>query len=463
MSCCRRSRRPSAPSPRRSARLSLDDLTRRAERNATARAKVRACGQRGNSPRRCVVSDSPFWRNPGSRRRARRPFTVWTLTARLPLGLKSFDSRAAWRTALASSQMPVPCPGRDRCRAGARECRTRSGNGADTGRIRGAADSQRLRAGPASCCCRRRRAPSRARRFRRVTAYLDAFAALDRHEIAALALTLGVILFAVVTAIALLRTRTRAAREARRQAGRDQRAARGTRPRERAAAVRAAMIVVLGGGRRRAGHHRRRLDHQRTPLPRRVLAFGTWLAPDQAQAMERAVDALRARGQGFALTLTTLQQRSRGRRPRHRRPRGAAHPRRQRHQERARGARGRPPAACCATSTARPLIEALPSPVWARDATGTPDWVNAAYARAVEARDGAEAVARNLELLDRPRATAPDTRARGGEFYAGAAAGHRRGHAPHLRRGRPAVAAAAAPASASTRPRSRRCAPSSPA
>ena len=25
----------------------------------------------------------------------------------------------------------------------------------------------------------------------------------------------------------------------------------------------------------------------RTPLPRRVLAFGTWLAPDKAQAMER--------------------------------------------------------------------------------------------------------------------------------------------------------------------------------
>ena len=34
------------------------------------------------------------------------------------------------------------------------------------------------------------------------------------------------------------------------------------------------------------------------------------------------------------------------------------------------------------------LLEALPSPVWARDATGRLTWVNAAYARAVEARDG---------------------------------------------------------------------------
>src|SRR5262245_58286147 len=42
--------------------------------------------------------------------------------------------------------------------------------------------------------------------------YLTALLALDRHEIAALALTLGVLCFAVVTAILLLRTRERAAR-----------------------------------------------------------------------------------------------------------------------------------------------------------------------------------------------------------------------------------------------------------
>jgi len=39
--------------------------------------------------------------------------------------------------------------------------------------------------------------------------YLDTFASLDRRELAALTLTLGVILFGVVTAIALLRTRRR--------------------------------------------------------------------------------------------------------------------------------------------------------------------------------------------------------------------------------------------------------------
>ena len=41
-------------------------------------------------------------------------------------------------------------------------------------------------------------------------AYVDAFASLDRHEVAALVLTLGVLVFAVTTAILLVRTRLRA-------------------------------------------------------------------------------------------------------------------------------------------------------------------------------------------------------------------------------------------------------------
>ena len=48
----------------------------------------------------------------------------------------------------------------------------------------------------------------------------------------------------------------------------------------------------------------------------------------------------------------------------------------------------------------RALIEKLPSPVWLRDASGRLIFVNAAYAQAVEARDPADAVERNLELLD---------------------------------------------------------------
>ena len=40
--------------------------------------------------------------------------------------------------------------------------------------------------------------------------------------------------------------------------------------------------------------------------PQRVLAFGSWLPADQAQAMEHAVDALRANGEGFSMALITL-------------------------------------------------------------------------------------------------------------------------------------------------------------
>src|SRR4030081_3424682 len=42
-------------------------------------------------------------------------------------------------------------------------------------------------------------------------AYVSAVGQLDRHEIAALALTLGILCFAVVTAILLVRTRRRLA------------------------------------------------------------------------------------------------------------------------------------------------------------------------------------------------------------------------------------------------------------
>jgi len=50
--------------------------------------------------------------------------------------------------------------------------------------------------------------------------------------------------------------------------------------------------------------------------------------------------------------------------------------------------------------TVAQLLEALPAPVWARDGHGRLTWVNAAYARAVEARNGTDAVARSLEILD---------------------------------------------------------------
>src|SRR5262249_14232354 len=133
-----------------------------------------------------------------------------------------------------------------------------------------------------------------------ITAYVSAFWQLDRHEVAALALTLGILCFAVVTAILLVRTRRRLA---------DVHAdARGERSPPKASIARAYPLLlsepqmliawaasaadepeIIGDPRRVTG-----ID-----APQRVLAFGTWLDAEAASNMERSVDALRARGVAF--------------------------------------------------------------------------------------------------------------------------------------------------------------------
>ena len=131
-----------------------------------------------------------------------------------------------------------------------------------------------------------------------------------------------------------------------------------------------------------------------------------------------AVDALRAEGRAFSLPLTTLQQR-------HVAVEGRAIGGRAvlrikdltgtknelaelaaEHQQLRRD-----------IDTVGRLLEALPAPVWARDATGRLTWVNAAYARAVEARDGSDAVARNLELLGAGAREGVLSARAAGEFY----------------------------------------------
>ncbi len=251
-----------------------------------------------------------------------------------------------------------------------------------------------------------------------VIAFLDALAALDRHELAALTLTLGVILFAVATAIALLRTRTRAAEKlTARQAEINE--LREERDRANALLLSEPQVIVVWP----AGGDSPDISGDvsivtRTPLPRRVLAFGTWLAPDNSQTMEAAVDALRAEGKAFSLSLATLQQR-------HVAVEGRAIGGRAVLRIRDLTGVKSELAALAADhqrvlrdiETVGRLLETLPAPVWARDATGRLTWVNAAYARAVEARDGTDAIARNLELLDSGARDGAENRRAAGEFY----------------------------------------------
>ncbi|MBI1202327.1 MAG: PAS domain-containing protein [Rhodopseudomonas sp.] len=135
--------------------------------------------------------------------------------------------------------------------------------------------------------------------------------------------------------------------------------------------------------------------------PERVLAFGSWLEPTLAQRIERAVTMLRAEGRGFVLTLVTPSGRpieAEGRAVGGRavlRLRDVSGIERElielsvRHDK-----------LNADVTSMRALLETLPAPVWTRDADGHLVFVNSAYARAVDAVDPADAVTRDLELLD---------------------------------------------------------------
>ncbi len=130
------------------------------------------------------------------------------------------------------------------------------------------------------------------------------------------------------------------------------------------------------------------------------MAFGRWLAPGSAAALERAIAALRDERQPFDLAIET----TRGM-PLEAQGRVAAGHVAVRFlslsQERRDHAelqiQHRRLEADHASLTG--LIDALPMPAWLRAADGRLSWVNAAYAAAVEAPDGAAAVRENREFL----------------------------------------------------------------
>lgn len=242
---------------------------------------------------------------------------------------------------------------------------------------------------------------------------------LEQKEITSLALTLGVLLFAVVTAISLVRTRTRAAvdhQNARREIAR----LRSEADRMTALLLSEPQVVVIWRG---AESDPAILGEVASisgaESARRILAFGSWLAAEPAAAMEAAVDGLRKEGKPFGFSLVT--------------PRG-------RHIE----AEGRPVGGVAVmrlrdvtgakrdhaaalenyrkleseTEQMRSLLEQVPAPAWIRDSEGKLLFANRAYAAAVEARDPADASRRTLELLDQPvRAESTRTRAEGKPFH----------------------------------------------
>jgi signal transduction histidine kinase len=231
---------------------------------------------------------------------------------------------------------------------------------------------------------------------------LTAAAQLERPEVIAVTLTLGILCFAVVTSIMLVRTSRRLAETeaaaqdvimaARAEADRVNALLRADPQVLVAWAAAADKPEIIGDTALVTGDN----------ASHRLLNFGAWLAPDEARTMERLVARLRQRGEGFATTVRTRNDRPieveghviGGRAIL--RLKDVSGIKRELAE-----VTGRFHKQIEETEALRTLIEALPFPIWARDEAGKLITANPAYARAVDARDNIEAVGRGIELFDR--------------------------------------------------------------
>ncbi len=236
-------------------------------------------------------------------------------------------------------------------------------------------------------------APAAADTLNRATAIFD------RQEIATLTLLAGLLCFAVLATMVLIRTRRAA----------------GNAPRDDALALQAQIdrfkhlllsdpqVLIAWTA---ADDAPEILGDTTLIVPgdraERVLAFGTWLEATAAQNMERAVATLRGEGRGFVMALRTAAGRPIEAEGRALGGRAVLRLRNVGGIERDLAELSVQHERLVADFAAmKAMLESLPAPVWARDADSRLTFANAAYARAVEAVDPSDAVARELELLDR--------------------------------------------------------------
>jgi signal transduction histidine kinase len=231
---------------------------------------------------------------------------------------------------------------------------------------------------------------------------LSLLEASGQHDVAALALTLGAIGFAVITAILLVRSRAAATR-ARSTAQGELAALRNDLDRALALINAEPQALVVWSATDSEPEFIGDIGlFNQTPVPRRLLAFGGWLPPGSAQAVEQGLASLRARGEGFSMSVAALnghhveiEGRAIGGRA-ILRLRDVTGPMRALSELKAAHQR-----LLAEVEPLRVLLESLPSPIWARDAAGRLSWVNPAYVRAVEAGDAHGAIERQSELLER--------------------------------------------------------------
>jgi signal transduction histidine kinase len=246
--------------------------------------------------------------------------------------------------------------------------------------------------------------PAHARDLSRDLPLLDTittFIDMNHQEIAALTTALSLLGFSVVSAILLMRTRLRAARsEAELRA--EIRSLQSEADRFRALLFAEPQILIAWA----AGDNRPQISGDVSLLtsqesPQRILAFGTWLAPEPALQMDHAVDALLETGEGFLLSLTTTAGHAveaMGRAVGGQaivRIRELSGVRRELAETNLRHR-----ALLEETEMLRGFAASAPWPIWTRQAGGSLSYVNNAYGRATEAASVADAIGRKLELLD---------------------------------------------------------------
>ncbi len=167
------------------------------------------------------------------------------------------------------------------------------------------------------------------------------------------------------------------------------------------------------------------------PAARGLLSFGSWLAPERAQKLEVVVANLRERGEAFCMAAVSLRGRHleiEGRAVTGRavmRIRDVAG-------DRLEATRLRDKLGLLAGELAavKAMLDAVACPAWTRESGGRLAWVNTAYARAVEAADARDAVARGIELLETSAREAASATRTAGEIVrlrsAAVVAGYRR-------------------------------------
>jgi len=230
--------------------------------------------------------------------------------------------------------------------------------------------------------------------------YLEAARSLDSQEVAGLTLVFGALIFAVVTAVMLVRTRERLRVELTR-ARADVAALDGEIDRLYGLLLAEPQVIVAWG---------RGATPEIIGDPKmiasdltadRIMIFTAWLRPEQAFLLDSLVERLLTSGEGFSISLTTAAGRyvaaeghviggsamlRLGDVSGLRKEIAELTHRLQRQQ--------------ADVDTQRALLEALPYPVWTRDAGGRITFVNPDFARAVGAADPAAAVAGGRELRD---------------------------------------------------------------